>query len=70
MTIVSYKLKEDFNMNAFVAGNVNEVRALGNNLLNAAKAVEESIDGSNVEIKYKDGEIIISYKPIIDTNLD
>ena len=66
MTIVSYKLKEDFNMNAFVAGNVNEVRALGNNLLNAAKAVEESIDGSNVEIKYKDGEIIISYKPIIE----
>ena len=53
-------------MNAFVAGNVNEVRALGNNLLNAAKAVEESIDGSNVEIKYKDGEIIISYKPIIE----
>lgn len=53
-------------MNAFVAGNVNEVRALANNLLNAAKAVDESIDGSNVEIKYKDGEIIISYKPIIE----
>ena len=70
MTIVSYKLKEDFNMNAFVAGNVNEVRTLGNHLLNAAKAVDESIDGSGVKIQYKDGEIIISYKPIIDTNLD
>ncbi len=54
-------------MNAFVAGNVNEVKELALALLGATKTVNESIEGSNVEIKYKDGEIIISYKPVIST---
>lgn len=54
-------------MNAFVAGNVNEVKRLALALLGATNTVNESIDGSDVEIKYKDGEIIISYKPTSNT---
>lgn len=57
-------------MNAFVAGNVNEVRDLGMALLHAtcvAKAIEgKSLNrsGSSIDVTYKDGEIIISYKPV------
>ena len=51
-------------MNAFVAGDVNEVKDLASALLDATKAVDESINGSDVEIMYKDGKITISYKPI------
>lgn len=49
-------------MNAFVAGNVDEVRTLATNLLKAADVVAADLEGgSETEIKYKDGEIIISY---------
>lgn len=49
-------------MNAFVAGNIDEVRTLATNLLKAADVVAADLEGgSETEIRYKDGEIIISY---------
>ena len=49
-------------MNAFVAGKVDEVRALAISLLRATDIVTEKLEGcSETEIKYKDGDIIISY---------
>jgi hypothetical protein len=49
-------------MNAFVAGNVDEVRTLATNLLKAADVVAEDLEGgSETEIKYQDGKMIISY---------
>lgn len=49
-------------MNAFVAGNVNEVTTLATNLLNAANVVAVDLGGgSETEIMYKDGKITISY---------
>jgi len=49
-------------MNAFVAGNVDEVMTLATNLLNAANVVAVDLNGgSETEIMYKDGKIIISY---------
>lgn len=55
-------------MNAFVAGKVNEVKQLGTILVEAANAVDQSIEGSDVEIQYKDGKVSITYKPIMTTN--
>ena len=55
-------------MNAFVCGNIDEVKGLGTILLNAAETAEYCIigdgEGTGVNIKYKDGFIEISYKPI------
>lgn len=48
-------------MNAFVAGNIEEVRMLATSLLKAVSVVSTEFDCSKTEIKYKDGEIIISY---------
>jgi hypothetical protein len=48
-------------MNAFVAGNVDEVRTLATNLLKAVEVATSDLDDSKTEIKYKDGDIIISY---------
>lgn len=48
-------------MNAFVAGNVDEVRTLATTLLKAVDVASSDLDESKVEIKYKDGDIIISY---------
>lgn len=54
-------------LNCFVSGNVDEVLAVGNDLLNAVETAKESIiasgDGTDVNIKHKDGKIIITYKP-------
>lgn len=50
-------------MNAFVAGNVNEVKNLAYALLKATNVVEEATKNPDVEIMYKDGKIIISYRP-------
>lgn len=55
-------------MNAFVSGNIEEVKGLGTMLLNAAETAEFCIvggkEGSDVDIKYKDGRIEINYEPI------
>ena len=49
-------------MNAFVAGTVDEVIELATNLLKAASVVAADLEGHpETEIKYKEGEIIISY---------
>ncbi len=50
-------------MNAFVAGKIDEVRTLATNLLKAVDIVEsaEFDVGPETEIKYKDGDIFISY---------
>lgn len=54
-------------MNAFVAGNVEEVRTLAMNLLKAADVVAADLEGgSETEIMYKDGNIIISYPVDVD----
>ncbi len=55
-------------MNAFVAGKVNEVKKLGTILVEAANAVDHSIEGSDVEIQYKDGKVSITYVPIAISN--
>lgn len=48
-------------MNAFVAGSIEEVRTLATSLLKAVDVVSSEFDCSKTEIKYKDGDIIISY---------
>lgn len=48
-------------MTAFVAGTPDEVRTLATSLLEAADVAEDLDGGSKTEIKYKDGDIIISY---------
>lgn len=55
-------------MNAFVAGRVNEVKKLGTILVEAANAVDKSIEGSDIEIQYKDGKVSITYVPIVIAN--
>lgn len=55
-------------MNAFVAGNVNEVKKLGTILIEAVNAADQSIEGRDVENQYKDGKVSITYKPIVITN--
>ena len=55
-------------MNAFVSGNIEEVKGLGTMLLNAAETAEYGIigdkEGTDIKIKYQDGFIEIRYKPI------
>lgn len=55
-------------MNAFVCGNIEEVKGLGTILLNAAETAEYGIigdkEGTDIKIKYNDGRIEISYEPI------
>lgn len=51
----------------YVSGSVEDIRKVGNDLLNAADTAEFVImadgDGTDVEIQYKDKKITISYKP-------
>ena len=57
-----------YEMNAFVCGDVKDVRNLANALLNAADTVEYVIygegDGTDARIEYNSaGKIVITYKP-------
>lgn len=57
-----------YDMSAYVAGDVKNVRNLANALLNAADTVEYVVyaegDGTDARIEYNSaGKIVISYKP-------